>query len=166
MKHLMYYTQKFFEDTTPDGAGFWARVRDNIVIVLATPNAWGIREQATLRNAAVMASLVTEQNAGQLLQFVTEAEASAHYVLARHPGDWLRKKTVFVVVDCGRSTIETAVYCCESINPLILKETCPSESIQVLQFPPLLHLYEHECRRTDMSMMQEAISLIAMWRGC
>ena len=161
MKYLMENTQRYFEMTAANGAEIWARLRDSIVIVLATPNAWYIQEQATLRKAAVMASLVTEENAGHLLQFVTEAEASAHYVLAHHPGDWLQKKNVFAIVDCGGSTVDTAVYRCVSVTPLILKETCPSESIQVVQFPPLPHLHEHECSCTDISMRQEAFSLTA-----
>jgi len=166
MKYLMDYTQDFFKRTIPKGEEIWARVRDSIIIVLATPNAWDIREQATLRKAAVMASLVTEENAGQLLQFVTEAEASVHYVLAHHPTEWLRKKTVFAVVDCGGSTVDTAVYRCISTSPLILTETCPSECIQVVHLPPLAHLHEYECRRADMSIRQEASLLTAKWRRC
>jgi hypothetical protein len=129
----MDHTRQFFETTTPKGAEIWTRVRDAIVIVLATPNGWDIREQDVLRKAAIRASLVTEENAGQLLQFVTEAEASVHYVLAQKPGDWLKKKTVFAVIDCGGSTVDTTVYRCVSTDPLNLKEACPSECIQVFQ---------------------------------
>jgi hypothetical protein len=131
MGYLMKHTQGFFEKTTPKGAEIWERVRDTIVIVLATPNGWDIREQATLRKAAIRASLVTEENAGQLLQFVTEAEASVHYVLAQHAGAWLKKRAVFAVIDCGGSTVDTTVYRCVSTSPLSLHEACPSECVQV-----------------------------------
>ncbi|KIM23486.1 hypothetical protein M408DRAFT_262258 [Serendipita vermifera MAFF 305830] len=130
MRYLMVNTQRFFEVTTPNGAEIWARSRDTMVIVLATPNGWDIREQAILRKAAIKASLVTEGNAGQLLQFVTEAEASVHYVLAQHPSQWLRNETVFAVVDCGGSTIDTAIYRCMSTTPLSLNETCPGQCVQ------------------------------------
>jgi hypothetical protein len=133
MGYLMKHTQRFFEATTPNGAEIWTRVRDTITIVLATPNAWDIRQQATLRNAAIMASLVTQEKAGQLLQFVTEAEASVHYVLSHRPGAWLKERTLFAVVDCGGSTVDTTVYRCIATSPLSLKEACPSESVQVLQ---------------------------------
>jgi hypothetical protein len=133
MGYLMKHTQRFFEATTPNGAEIWARVRDTIVIVLATPNAWDIRQQATLRNAAIMASLVTQEKAGQLLQFVTEAEASVHYVLSHRPGTWLQDRTLFAVVDCGGSTVDTTVYRCIATSPLSLKEACRSESVQVFQ---------------------------------
>ncbi|KIM26380.1 hypothetical protein M408DRAFT_330575 [Serendipita vermifera MAFF 305830] len=130
MRYLMVNTQRFFEMTTPNGAEIWARLRDTMVIVLATPNGWDIREQAKLREAAIKASLVTKENAGHLLQFVTEAEASVHYALAQHPSQWLRTKTVFAVVDCGGSTIDTTIYRCMSTSPLSLYETCPSQCVQ------------------------------------
>ena len=131
MKYLMDHTQRFFESRTPNGIEIWARMRDTIVIVLATPNEWYIREQSTLREAAIMASLVTEENAGQLLQFVTESEASVHYAVDNRPGKWLQSNTVFAVIDCGGSTIDTTVYRCVSTQPLSLNEACRSECVQV-----------------------------------
>jgi hypothetical protein len=133
MRYLMEHTQRFFERTHANGAHDWARSRDTIVIVLTIPNDWGIREQATLRMAAIMASLVTEENAGQLLHFVTEAEASVHYVLSHHTGAWLRTRTLFAVIDCGGSTVDTTVYRCIATHPLSLNEACRSESVQVFQ---------------------------------
>ncbi|KIM23508.1 hypothetical protein M408DRAFT_27851 [Serendipita vermifera MAFF 305830] len=130
MRYLMKETQHFFERTIQDGQRVWARVRDNIVIVLATPNGWDIREQAVLRRAAIKASLVTEETADPLLQFVTESEASVHYALAYPKNHWLERNTIFAVVDCGGSTIDTTIYRCVSTDPLSLKETYPSECIQ------------------------------------
>jgi hypothetical protein len=131
MKYLMDNTKLFFERTTEGGPDIWARLRETIVIVLATPNGWDIREQETLRKAAIMASLVTEENAEQLLQFVTESEASVHYALDNKRGEWLKKRTIFAVIDCGGSTVDTTVYRCISTNPLRLSEVCPSECVQV-----------------------------------
>ena len=139
MKYLMEHTQRFFETVTPNGERIWARLRDTIVIVLATPNGWDIREQATLRRAAIMASLVTEENAGQLLQFVTESEASVHYALAQDPGKWLKRRTVFAVIDCGGSTVDTTVYRCISTSPLSLAETGLGDCVQVFQRSHPLH---------------------------
>ncbi|KIM20664.1 hypothetical protein M408DRAFT_333875 [Serendipita vermifera MAFF 305830] len=130
MRYLMDSTHQSFAKTTPNGAQIWARLRDTMVIVLATPNGWDLREQGALRKAAIRASLVTEENAGHLLQFVTESEASVHYALASNHNNWLQKNTVFAVMDCGGSTVDTAVYRCISTNPLSLKEACPSECVQ------------------------------------
>ncbi|KIM26376.1 hypothetical protein M408DRAFT_330567 [Serendipita vermifera MAFF 305830] len=130
MRYLMDSTQQSFAKTTPKGAEIWKRLHDTIVIVLATPNGWDIREQAILRKAAIEAELVTEENTGHLLHFVTESEASVHYALVNHHGNWLQRNIVFAVMDCGGSTVDTAVYRCISNSPLSLKETCPSECVQ------------------------------------
>jgi hypothetical protein len=127
----MGHTQRYFESRIPNGAEIWARLRDTVVVVLVTPNEWYTREQTTLRKAAIMASLVTEENAGQLLQFVTEAEASVHYVLANKPGKWLQPRTLFALIDCGASTVDITVYRCISTDPLSLNEACRSECVQV-----------------------------------
>ena len=147
MKYLMIHTRGFFEMTTPDGAEIWGRVRNTIVIVLATPNVWGMREQATLRNAAIMASLVTEENAGYLLQFVTEAEASVHYAIAQYAREWLKPRTVFGVIDCGGSTVDTTIYRCVSTSPLGLTETCPNECVQV----EFILIFAVGCSRINIS---------------
>jgi hypothetical protein len=140
MRYLMEHARSFFETSPTKGPEIWARLRDTMVIVLATPNEWYIREQATLRKAAIMASLVTEENAGQLLQFVTEAEASVHYVLSQRPLKWLRRKAILAVIDCGGSTVDTTVYRCVTTHPLGLNETSPSECVQVFQQSYSLHL--------------------------
>jgi hypothetical protein len=131
MGYLMVHTRAYFEITTPNGAEIWTRLRDTMGIVLATPNAWSMLEQETLRKAAIMASLVTPENASQRLQFITEAEASVHYALAHVPGEWLRQRAVLGVIDCGGSTVDTTIYRCESTSPLGLRETCPNECVQV-----------------------------------
>jgi hypothetical protein len=158
MEYLMENTRRYFEGTTPNGAKIWARVRDTIVVVLPTPNVWDIREQAILRKAAIMASLVTEENAGQFLQFVTESEASVHYALAQGSRTWLKADTIFAFVDCGDSTVDTTVYRCESTSPLRLTETCPSKCVQVGQSRYSLQLGGYQCASTDISTRQAASS--------
>lgn len=130
MRYLMENMQQFFETGHANGVEIWKRLRQTIIIVLATPNGWGLHEQAVLRRAAIRASLVTEDNVGHLVQFVTEAEASVHYALANPHGEWLQLNTVFAVIDCGGSTVDTTVYRCRSCDPLSLKEACPSECVQ------------------------------------
>jgi hypothetical protein len=166
MHYLMEHTQQFFEKTIVEGRDIWRRLRDTITILLATPNGWDIREQATLRRAAIKASLVTEENAGQFLQFVTESEASVHYALANQTNEWLKKDSVFGVIDCGGSTIDTTIYRCRSTNPLRLNEACPSECIQVVQLLYLPYSYDSGSCHTYCSMRQEASSSIAKWRRC
>jgi hypothetical protein len=132
MRYLMENTKLFFEKTTPNGAEIWARLRGAIVIVLPTPNRRGTREQVTIRKAAIMASLVTEETADRLLHFVTQAEASVHYALTQQPHEWLKKGTVLAVIDCGGSTVDTAIYRCVSTSPLGLEKVYLGECIQVV----------------------------------
>ncbi|KIM20662.1 hypothetical protein M408DRAFT_125118 [Serendipita vermifera MAFF 305830] len=130
MQYLMEHTQNFFEKTIPNGPQIWARARGTITVVLATPNGWDIREQAVLRRAAIRASLVKEETASQLLQFVTESEASVHFALDHPQNDWIKRNVIFAIIDCGGSTVDTTIYRCVSTNPLGLKEVCPSGCIQ------------------------------------
>jgi len=59
-------------------------------IVLTTLNGWDLVQQGTMRKAAIQAGLVKEERAHQLLDFVTEGEASVHYALAYSQSEsWL-----------------------------------------------------------------------------
>ena len=129
--YLMEITQRFFEEKTPNGARIWSRLRNMMVITLSTPNGWDMREQNILRKAAIQAGLVTDKNAADLVQFVTEAEASVHVTLANDTESWLKKDTTFAVVDAGGSSVDITIYECKSTNPVELREVCVRESVQV-----------------------------------
>jgi len=131
MAYLMENTRRFYEENTSDGVQIWSRLRDTMVIVFSTPNGWDLREQDILRKAALMAELVTEETAAELVQFVTEAEASVYVALDNQPKSWLKKDTVFAVVDAGGSTVDITIYECTSTDPVELREVCVRESIQV-----------------------------------
>jgi len=130
MAYLMRYTQDFVENASGDGSRIWSRLRSKMTIVLATPNGWYTLQQAKLRRAAVMAGLVTEQNASELLDFITEAEASVHYALYYRPTGWLQCGTTFGVIDAGGSTVDTTIYKCTSASPLKL-EAVADDCVQV-----------------------------------
>ncbi|KIM25128.1 hypothetical protein M408DRAFT_26528, partial [Serendipita vermifera MAFF 305830] len=76
MKYLMVNVERSFEQNIPNGAAIWKRLRDAIVVILTTPNGWDFTQQAVLREAAIKAGLVSEEKAYDLLEFVTEGEAS------------------------------------------------------------------------------------------
>jgi hypothetical protein len=104
---------------------------------LTIPNGWGIWQQATLIEAAIRASLVTRENVGELVKFMTESETFVHYALATQAGTWLKERSVFAVIDCGDSTVDITIYRCVSTSPLSLTEAFPSECVQV---NPLIHI--------------------------
>ncbi|KIM20877.1 hypothetical protein M408DRAFT_333770 [Serendipita vermifera MAFF 305830] len=84
-----------------------------MVIILTTPNGWDIFQQKVLRKAAIQAELVSEDKAYDLLEFVTEGEASVHYVLAYSQSkSWLATDTLFAVIDVGGSTVDSTLYDC------------------------------------------------------
>lgn len=103
-----------------------------MVLILATPNGWDLNQQAVLRKAAIDAGLVKEDAAHDLLDFITEGEASVHYVLSYSQSkSWLEVGSTFAVVDAGGSTVDSTLYKCTSTTPRItLEEFCPSECIQ------------------------------------
>jgi hypothetical protein len=129
----MESTRISFEQTIPNGAAIWRRLRNTRAIILTTPNGWEFTQQSVLRRAAVDAGLVTVEQQHELLDFVTEGEASVHYALAySQTKTWLAVGSVFAVVDVGGSTVDSTLYECRSTNPkVILEEVCPSECIQV-----------------------------------
>jgi hypothetical protein len=133
MKYLMANTQECFEETIPNGATVWRRLRETVLVVLTTPNGWELSQQGTLRNAAVAAELMKAENTHQLLDFVTEGEASVHYALAYSQSKtWLFPGSMFAVVDAGGSTVDSTLYECKSTEPKVhLEEVCPSGCIQV-----------------------------------
>jgi len=57
-------------------------VKNRIAFVLSHPSGWGGVEQYRMRQAAVLAELVPDNEAGHSrVVFVTEGEASLHYAL-------------------------------------------------------------------------------------
>ena len=133
MKYLMENTKKSFEECIPNGAAIWRRLRDAMLVILTTPNGWDLAQQGTLRKAAIAAGLVKEENAHELLDFVTEGEASVHYALAYSQSrTWLFPGSMFAVVDAGGSTVDSTLYECKSTDPkVLLEEVCPSGCVQV-----------------------------------
>ena len=131
MRYLLDATRQFFENTTPDGPTIWSRARDNTVTVLTVPSAWGPRERDILRKSAMQAGLVPEGGPVDLLQFVTQAEASLHYALFNRTAAWLEVDSTFAVMDAGGFTIDTGVYKCTSTGPIELEEVCVGDCAQV-----------------------------------
>lgn len=133
MRYLLANVQASFEETIPNGVVIWGRLKENMLVILTTPNGWDILQQAALRKAALEAGLVREAAAHQLLEFVTEGEASVHYALLYSQSKtWLSPRSMFAVIDAGGSTVDSTLYECKSTNPKVtLEEVCPSQCVQV-----------------------------------
>ena len=79
--YLLKHTRAFFEDRILDGKQIWERYSPTMEVVIAHPNGWGTHEQSILRRAAVIGGLVDRRDADERIRFVTEAEASVHFVM-------------------------------------------------------------------------------------
>jgi hypothetical protein len=130
MNYLMKNTQTFFENSTPNGAEIWARLRETMTIVLTTPYGWDTDEHAVLRKAAVKAGLV-EVSSASLIQFVSEGEASMHFALTNRTNAWLEENMTFAVMDVGGSTVNVGVFECITTDPIQLREVSAGDSFQV-----------------------------------
>lgn len=96
MNYLFTQTRESFILRILDGQRTWTALQNNIEFVIAHPNGWDIREQGILRNAAVDARLVPSLYVAQeKIHFVSEAEASVHFVLTH--GDLENRLLVRVV---------------------------------------------------------------------
>jgi hypothetical protein len=85
--YILRHTQVYFEDKEFEmegGMQIWRKLQNQnrIHYVICHPNGWGTQEQTLLRQAAVRAGLVPiPALASEIIQFVTEAEASVHFVM-------------------------------------------------------------------------------------
>ncbi|KAF8695747.1 ATP binding, partial [Rhizoctonia solani] len=132
MVYLMQHTKSYFESRIIDGQKVWEEHHNDMTIVLAHPNGWGVKEQNFLRQAAIAANYVPSSKAISQVRFVSEAEASVHFCMFH--GDLhnrLKPDTTFIVCDAGGSTIDTTAYCVKTASPLLeLEEKKASACVQ------------------------------------
>ena len=70
---------KYITEHAPEAREPWTQEESNIQIVLTHPNGWKGPQQAKMREAAVLAELVPDTDAGhERVHFVSEGEASFH----------------------------------------------------------------------------------------
>ena len=85
--YILRHTQVYFEDKEFElegGTQIWRKLQNQnrIHFVICHPSGWGLHEQDMLRQATVRAGLVPSlAAASQMVQFVSEAEASVHFVM-------------------------------------------------------------------------------------
>lgn len=145
VRYLFDHAQNFFKNNTVDGERIWERLGAKSIIVLATPNGWGVSEQGLnfslgitfssdvfagfLKQVVVDAGIINKGQEEERLLFVTEGEASVHYALHYSQSrTWMKEGALFAVTDAGGSTVDSTLYRCKAIMPkLVLEEVCASE---------------------------------------
>ena len=80
--YLFACARKYIKESAMNGEAVWSRVENEIEFVLAHPNGWEGLQQSKMREAAILAKLVSNTDAGRArVHFVTEGEASIHYCI-------------------------------------------------------------------------------------
>ncbi|KAJ3512364.1 hypothetical protein NLJ89_g3559 [Agrocybe chaxingu] len=112
LKYLFECASEYIKDTHANGPDLWASVKGKVDFVLSHPNGWEGREQAIMRNAAILAGLVPDTPAGRgRVSFLTEGEASLHFAIENGLLEGVAEKGQgFLIVDAGGGTIDTSVY--------------------------------------------------------
>ena len=82
LRYLYDCTKQYIQETHAGGGPLWDSLKDHTEFVLTHPNGWEGAQQAMMRKAAILATLVPDNPAGHArIHFVTEGEASLHYCI-------------------------------------------------------------------------------------
>ncbi|KAJ7463971.1 hypothetical protein FB451DRAFT_1264345 [Mycena latifolia] len=110
--YLFECTKTFIVETHPNGESLWDSLEHSIQFVMAHPNGWEGKQQSQMRDAAVVAGLITNSDAGHdRLHFVTEGEASLHFCIQNGlAAEAVSRGHGIVVVDAGGGTIDLSTY--------------------------------------------------------
>ncbi|KAJ7511445.1 hypothetical protein B0H11DRAFT_1955126 [Mycena galericulata] len=112
LRYLYECAKIFIEETHPSGHALWLSLQNNIQFVMAHPNGWEGKQQNQMRDAAVVAGLIPNSDAGHdRLRFVTEGEASLHFCIENGLAtEAIARGNGVVVVDAGGGTIDLSTY--------------------------------------------------------
>ena len=81
LRYLHECARRYISDV--HGANLWADLEADIPYILTHPNGWHGLPQAKMREAAIIARLIPDTEAGRSrISFVTEGEASLHFCLS------------------------------------------------------------------------------------
>jgi len=77
LRYLLVCVREFISEAHPNGAALWNSAKDTMEFVLTHPNGWGGPHQARMRQAAIAAELIPDNNGGHSrISFVTEGEGA------------------------------------------------------------------------------------------
>ncbi|KAH6910170.1 hypothetical protein BKA70DRAFT_1147167 [Coprinopsis sp. MPI-PUGE-AT-0042] len=112
LKYLFECARAYIQETHANGTTLWGSLVGNTVYVLTHPNGWEGPQQAQMREAAVLAGLITDDAVGRSrITFVTEGEASLHFCINNGLApDALENGDGIVIVDAGGGTIDVSAY--------------------------------------------------------
>ncbi|KAH6884053.1 hypothetical protein BKA70DRAFT_1205726 [Coprinopsis sp. MPI-PUGE-AT-0042] len=112
LEYLLKCARVYIQETHATGTSLWESLAPNIVYVLTHPNGWEGPQQSQMREAAILAGLITNDTDGKArITFVTEGEASLHFCINNGLApDALKKRDGIIIVDAGGGTIDISAY--------------------------------------------------------
>jgi len=82
LRYLVECAQEYITQSLPGGQALWDSLKDTMTYVLTHPNGWLGRQQTLIREAAVIAGLVSDSFEDfTRIEFVTEGEGANHLIL-------------------------------------------------------------------------------------
>jgi hypothetical protein len=82
VRYLYDCSKLYIKETHANGPSLWQSVEKTIDYVFTHPNGWEGPQQAQMRQAAVLAGLISDDDKGHArISFVTEGEASLHFCI-------------------------------------------------------------------------------------
>ena len=82
LSYMLKCASSYIQETHANGLDLWDSVKNDIHFILSHPNGWEGTEQNQMRRAAVLAKLIPDKpNGHSRVDFVTEGEASLHFVI-------------------------------------------------------------------------------------
>ncbi|KAJ3769804.1 hypothetical protein FB446DRAFT_791054 [Lentinula raphanica] len=106
LRYLYECTKSCIQKTIGDLV--WNSVQFNIDFILSHPNGWEMTQQAQMRQAAILAGLVYEDESQERVHFVTEGEATLHFCI--HKQIPFKKDKGIIIVDAGGGTVDLSAY--------------------------------------------------------
>lgn len=78
--YLFKCARDYIQETHANGVRLWNALGDRTDVVVSHPSGWEGEPQAKLREAAIIAGIITDTLVGRArLHFITEGEASLHH---------------------------------------------------------------------------------------
>ncbi|KAK0222695.1 hypothetical protein EDD85DRAFT_860782 [Armillaria nabsnona] len=110
-RYLFECSKRFILESHQTGTTFWESIETRIEFVLSHPNGWEGEQQGKMREAAVRAGLVPDNDEGYgRIHFVTEGEASLHFCVRHGLSSHVHEDEAVVVVDAGGGTVDISTY--------------------------------------------------------
>ncbi|KAI0738318.1 hypothetical protein C8Q80DRAFT_1275832 [Daedaleopsis nitida] len=131
LKYMFSCARTYISENHANGEALWLEVQDAVEFVLTHPNGWEGLQQSKMRDAAILAGLIPDTDAGRArVRFVSEGEASLHFcVQSGLIADSIKAGEKVMVVDAGGGTVDVSTYFFKKAEPLVVEELAAPDCV-------------------------------------